>query len=132
MGKQDRKDSPLGLMAGFATSRIAAGMARVFALAAAVALAGCWDEAKVSGQWTIDPATIPSMDVVEVDSGESRRVHVHNNEGGFAFKIDCPGHYAFVARSQPPVVAFLWTERTMTGCKANGADALSSLPESAR
>lgn len=106
--------------------------AKLLSLAAVLVLAACWDEADVSGRWTTDPSEIPSMDVVEVSSGDSRRVSVSNNEGHFGFTLSCPGHYAFVARSTPPITVFLWTERTLTGCKANGEGALKSLPESAR
>lgn len=106
--------------------------AKLLSLAAVLVLAACWDEAEVNGRWTTDPSEIPSMDIVEVSSGDRRRISVSNSEGHFGFTLSCPGHYAFVAGSTPPITVFLWTQRTFTGCRANGEAALKSLPESAR
>ena len=106
--------------------------ARIVAVAAAVfATAGCWGETEVNGRWTVPPDSVPNMDLVEVSSGDTRRIHVSNQEGRFSFQVSCPGHYAFHARSNPPILVFIWTERTLTGCSARGADALRALPGSA-
>ncbi len=105
-------------------------VSRMCALGAAVALAGCWDEAEVRGRWT-GADERPNIGVRVVDSGEVHEIRYVDDEGRFSFKIACPGHYSFVVHTNPPIVAFLWTERTFTGCKANGAEKLKSLPESA-
>lgn len=102
----------------------------VVVLIAVFATAGCWDETEVNGRWT--GSSVPNMEVGSTREGAPvHRVHVSGGEGRFGFKVACPGHYAFVARSDPPITVFLWTERTFTGCKAVGADKLQALPGSA-